>query len=108
MTDYDHVLKTGETSYFEATLSWTGSPSDITSATVKLKLTHVQFDHVVKEFTMTIEDPATNKVSYTFSKTDMTVPGPYKAEVEVTFPDTSEMAFPRLGYQWFLVEEALS
>jgi hypothetical protein len=109
MTDYDHVLKTGETSYYEAQLTWTGSPSDLQGgATAKLKMAHVQHDHVTAEFTMSIEDAAQNIVSYTFGLSDLTIAGPYRAEVEVTFPDTSEMAFPREGYQYFLVEEALS
>lgn len=79
-----------------ATLRFIMTPVDGWAAKIAAAATNGQDD-----------DAGTGAWSYTFTGTDLSLAGWFRAEVEVTFGDGSVKTYPNDGYEWVLVSPDL-
>jgi len=65
----------------------TEDETDLTGATVKFQMRKPDDQLFTVDADADVVTPATGEVSYTWATTDLSVPGEYDVQWEVTFPD---------------------
>jgi hypothetical protein len=107
----DYTVKQGDSApSLTDTLTYsTGDAVDLTGATVKFVMRSMTS---ARPMTLTgavsVPTPMAGHVQYTPSTDDTASAGMFMANWVVTFPDTSVMTFPTVGYLWVTVEENLT